>query len=456
MPSNAPIGLASLQVTVNNVQSNPMRVTIVNNAFGIFTVSGAGLGPGILQNFVSATQQPVNSPTLSAAPGQTVVLWGTGLGPVTYGDNVAPTATNLPTPMQLFVGNVAATSIVYQGRTPCCSGVDEIIFQVPANAPLGCWVPVYVVTGGSNVSNVVTMAIQKGNVSTCSDAANPFSSALVAGGKAGAFAAVHATTREDVGTIAPTNIATDFQASTFYSQTATPFPFNSGISLPPAGSCTVYARSGDMLNGDVPPLLTPNGTALDAGPPITLTGPNGSAASNLGALAGLPQALLGYFGGTIGGVAVNGSLALKPGAYQVKSSGGSQVGPFTATMNVPAPITWTGRDNLTTVPRSQPLTISWTGGGASDLVGVAGFGEDLPGNASTAFLCVAQPGANSITIPPAILANLPATRPNPLQSRDVIYLVSLPGSAITSIQPSGLDAGAAFFAYVDGKTVIYR
>jgi uncharacterized protein (TIGR03437 family) len=43
-----------------------------------------------LQNFVSATSVPINAPTVAAKPGQTIILWGTGLGPVTGGDNVPP------------------------------------------------------------------------------------------------------------------------------------------------------------------------------------------------------------------------------------------------------------------------------------------------------------------------------------------------------------------------------
>ncbi len=69
-----------------------------------------------------------------------ITLWGTGLGPVAA-DNVAPIAGNLPTQVELFVGGVPAT-VNYSGRTPCCSGVDQIAFVVPANAPQGCWVPV--------------------------------------------------------------------------------------------------------------------------------------------------------------------------------------------------------------------------------------------------------------------------------------------------------------------------
>jgi len=130
MPSNAPLGTASVQVINANLKNNPMTVIVNANAFGIFTALGAGLGPGILQNFVTQENQPINSATIAAQPGQVITLWGTGLGPVSA-DNVAATATNLPTQVEVFVGGVPATSILYSGRTPCCSGIDQIVFQVP-------------------------------------------------------------------------------------------------------------------------------------------------------------------------------------------------------------------------------------------------------------------------------------------------------------------------------------
>ena len=80
LPSNTPIGLVSIRVTYNSVQSNPMRLNVSPTALGIYTATGkAGLGPGILQNFVSASNQPINSPTVAAKPGQAITLWGTGL-----------------------------------------------------------------------------------------------------------------------------------------------------------------------------------------------------------------------------------------------------------------------------------------------------------------------------------------------------------------------------------------
>jgi len=61
------------------------------------------------------------------------------------------------------VGGIPA-AIIYSGRTPCCSAVDNIYFTVPANAPLSCTVPVQVILNGSNMSNTVTMAISKNGV----------------------------------------------------------------------------------------------------------------------------------------------------------------------------------------------------------------------------------------------------------------------------------------------------
>ncbi|HZU27783.1 MAG TPA: hypothetical protein VFA04_19790 [Bryobacteraceae bacterium] len=455
MPSNAPLGAASLQVTVNGQQSNPLPIIIVNNAFGIFTANGSGMGSGVLQNFVTPSNQPVNAPTISAYPGQTLTLWGTGLGPVSYGDNIQPTVGNLPTEVEVFVGAQAVSRITYHGRAPCCAGADQIDFVIPNDAPLGCWVPVYVRTGGATVSNVVSIAIQNKGANTCSDAGNAFSAATVSGGKVGGFTAVRAITYEDVGVTAPVNVETEFQASAFYSLPATLFPFNPATSLPPAGTCTAYTRPGDMLNGDLPPGVAPSGTALNAGT-ITLTGPNGNQASSVPIPAGLPQFALGYFGGSIAGTTISGTLDLDPGTYKVTGSGGSDVGAFSTTLTAPAPIIWTGQNALLNVPRSQPLTISWSGGSSTDRVGILGFGEDLPSNSSTAFLCVAPEGATSFTIPAAILANVPATRANPLQSKDVIYLLSVPGSATATISASGLNAGSAKFTYVLGKTVIFQ
>ena len=66
MPSDAPLGRVTLRVTFNGEQSNPATVTVVENSVGIFTATGSGIGPGIVQNFVSQTVQPINTTARTA------------------------------------------------------------------------------------------------------------------------------------------------------------------------------------------------------------------------------------------------------------------------------------------------------------------------------------------------------------------------------------------------------
>jgi uncharacterized protein (TIGR03437 family) len=444
MPSNAPVGTASLRVLNGNSPSNPMPVVISANAFGIFTALGTGLGPGILQNFVSQSDQPINSATAAAQPGQVITMWGTGLGPVAA-DNVAPTAGNLPTKVEVFIGGVPASSILYSGRTPCCSGVDQIVFQVPNNAPQGCWVPVSVRTSGAVVSNFVTIAITSDG-SPCDY--NPIGTTS----KVGAFFGVRVTTHEDIGTKSPIDSTGDYSAAIAYQTSESNFPFNPVFSWSPGGTCTAYAVKGDLLRGDTLPGAIPTGaTALNFGPAFTLSGPNGlKMLQNF-----LLKSPLSYLGGSVTGNLFNNTLFLDPGQYSITGTGGD-VGAFSASVAMPQPLTWTNRDQTVLVDRTQPLNLSWSGGSGGP-VAVLGFGVDLPTDSTTVFGCLAPAGTNSFSVPPLVLSNVPPTRPNPLQSRSVIYVGSGPASSsAASLNAKGLDYGFIEFQQVVGKTVIFE
>ena len=255
MPSNAPLGRVAIQVTYNGTASNTTAATVVANSFGIFAANSGGFGPGILQNFISQTNQPLNTLVQTAAPGQVITLWGTGLGPVSA-DNVAPTPGDLSTPVEIFVGGVLATSL-YSGRSPCCSGVDQIVFTVPANAPLGCYVPVQIRTAGAVLSNAVTMAIQTGGA-PCSDPGNAIAPLFAQGGNVGAAALIRDMFRTDVDTSQPTDITTDSAIVPSYSAPGGALFFNSALSAPPLGTCTMYSASGRnslALNINLPAFL---------------------------------------------------------------------------------------------------------------------------------------------------------------------------------------------------------
>jgi uncharacterized protein (TIGR03437 family) len=56
------------------------------------------------------------------------------------------------------IGGIAATPVLYSGLAPGLVGLYQINVQVPANAPLGDAVPVFVSVNGV-ASNTVTVAV---------------------------------------------------------------------------------------------------------------------------------------------------------------------------------------------------------------------------------------------------------------------------------------------------------
>jgi len=447
MPSNTPTGAVSVRVTYNGQKSNPMTAVVAQSAPGVFSARGTGFGPGIFFNFVSQSNQPINSPTVTAKPGQAITLYGTGLGPVAS-DTVAPTAGNLPTKVELFVGGVSA-GIQYSGRTPCCSGLDQIVFNVPNNAPLGCWVPVTVRTAGTTAGNVTTLAVTADG-SSCFQANPPLP--FITAGNYGALALVRATTHQDVGTKAAIDVTADYQTAVVMNVADSPFPFHPVLSLPPAGTCTSYSVKGDLLRGDTLTGYLTTSTPAPLASAFTLTGPRGMKMLP-GVLSASP---LNYLGAALSTSLIPNTLFLDPGSYQISGTGNGSVGSFSASLSAAAPLTWTNRDQLLTVNRSQPLPISWTGGAANQTVAILGFSVDLPTDSTSVFGCLAPSGATSFMVPSLAMANLPATRSNPLNSKSVIYLLSYPDSGLASLGASGLNSSYAAFTYLNGKTVIFQ
>ncbi len=90
---------------------------------------------------------------------------------------------------------------------------------------------------------------------------------------------------------------------------------------------------------------------------------------------------------------------LSPGSYTIIGSGGADVGPFSASVTVPGsnPITWTNRDQLTTVDRTKPLTFTWTG--TSSVVSLEGINYDVPTNTLDCVSLYRTGGATSFTVP---------------------------------------------------------
>jgi len=113
----------------------------------LFTSNGSGGGQLAAQNFVDFS---TNSSSNPVARGQVVILYGTGLGPVSNPppDGQAATAATmgLATP-QVLLGSAATSfldpsNIIYSGLSPTLVGVWQMNLMIPSSAPTGGSVPI--------------------------------------------------------------------------------------------------------------------------------------------------------------------------------------------------------------------------------------------------------------------------------------------------------------------------
>jgi uncharacterized protein (TIGR03437 family) len=395
LPSNTPTGTGTVTVSYTGETSFPIPITVVPNNLGIFSIDSSGSGPGIVTyadySLVSAAKIAgcggPNTACGAANPGDTLILWATGLGPVNGSDAAgAGLGVAIDVPLTLWLGGVPAP-VVYQGRSGCCVGEDQIVFTVPDNVPTGCAVPLLVQIG-SEISNNVVMPVANGTRDcTPTNPAIPASieQEIVAGPIAvGTIKLDHYSDGngafEDDG-------KAQFQNFLTYAAGSQPF-FLSWVDSPPPGACLVYNNSGENTNG--PPVTSV--AKLDAGSTITLMGPNGNVA--LPENQGLNEFDPGNF--------------LVPGVYTVTGTGGANVGSFSGTLTIPASPTLTSPVNGATVTRSSGLTVTWTGGGSGNVAIDIGSCTDSTCASGATALCVAPASAGTFTIPPYVLLAFPA------------------------------------------------
>jgi len=458
LPSNAPLGDALLTVTWNGRASAAVPVRIVETSLGIFTATQSGMGPGIFQNFVSQSDQPLNSPRRPAARGQTVTAWGTGLGPIPSADNVAPPTGDLPAPVEIEVGGKRVTSKLYSGRGPCCAGLDQVVFQIPGDAPPGCYVPV-TARAGVVTSNTVTIAIRRDG-GDCSDPANPIETVSRRGGRIGKVQLLRLDGRLQLdATQGFANVNVDLGAAAFAQAPGGEFDYNPILSLPPAGSCAVFSAGGldaaAILSGSLP-ALPPGSRILNAGSPITVTGPRGNQM--------LPRStdLQGLYFNLIGGsTPLPGVPALPPfldpGSFTIRGPGGPDIGSFTASVTFPEPVMWTNRGQLVNITRLQGATLTWSGGDpASQAITIIGGNLDQESGAGAAFLCSSELEPRSFTVPASVLNALPASNPQRPGQTVGFLLLGVGPSTEQTFTATGLEVGVAKYGQIFLTTAYYR
>jgi uncharacterized protein (TIGR03437 family) len=400
LPSNTPVGNGTVTVTYNEATSAAAPITVVQNNPGIFTTPPGGAGAAVLTNpdysLVTSVRANCGGPLTvcgAANPKDVLILWVTGLGPVNGNDaSGAGLGQNMPNiPLQLWIGGVQA-NITYQGRSGCCVGVDQIVFSVPDNVMTGCAVPLFLQIG-NQVSNYtyVPVAVGSRSCTPLNPALTPSAIATVAGGGAVTTANIKLRARNN-----------DHAEALFQKLSIVPgmFPFLLTLAdYPPVGSCIVSNNP----NLDLTSTYSVFQAGIDAGSSLTVKGPKGSSPMAKTAAAGQPTDYLatlgpGYF---------------TPGDYTVMGPGGADIGPFTATLTIPPPATWTNQALLSTVTRANGLTIAWSGG-ASQYILISG-GSYTSADLSTGaiFQCLVPGDPGTFTVPPSVLLALPAVPASP-------------------------------------------
>ena len=402
LPSQTPVGLNSVSVRRNGAAGNFIFVNVVRNNVGLFSYGSGVVRTAAAQRFLSETEQPLAMPEAPARPGETIVLWGTGLGPVPGPETAAAGVIPLDTPIEVSVGHQSA-AIDYQGRAPAYAGVDQINIRIPGNAPLGCFVPVWVNVRGALFSNIVTIPISADGGPCHENPTLPPSLAGAPSGRVllqrsveldGAMNPVEATT-SDLATAAFRAPAAALAAlhgpGQAHADALPPLHGAQIAVLPPEGTCLVYASPASTADeGHVP---------LDAGESIAIDGPAGRAS--------IPREQNGYRL-----EAPPGLLFLGAGPYRIESAGGLGFPPFSATISAGEPARWS-TSGAEPEPRLSGASLAWELPQAPpDSILVTGRdmqipGADLAGSASTRFVCVAPNTADSFAIPAAVLANLP-------------------------------------------------
>lgn len=158
MPSAVGTGPAQVIVTYNGKSSQPAAVTVAKTSLGLFFQQDNSVNMAIAQNVQSASVYIRNLASTPARPGQTVIFWGTGMGAISGGDNVAPAGGDMSdVPVTMTIGGINAPRL-YAGRAPQVAGIDNLYFTIPAGVPYGCQVPVVVTAGGVS-ANTIMLAV---------------------------------------------------------------------------------------------------------------------------------------------------------------------------------------------------------------------------------------------------------------------------------------------------------
>jgi hypothetical protein len=439
-------------------------VQVVPSSFGIFTINEAGNGQGV---FTTGENRTIEY-TSPAAPGEVLNIWGTGLGAIQGSDSQPPAAGNVGSQiLTVYVGGVEVAA-AYHGRSPCCSGVDQIQFQVPASAS-GCNIPV-AVRIGTVVSNFASIAVASPGHAcidpdgiSASDFPNLAALGSIATGYVGLSRLIDSQVQtEDFFPFTTSTVTftedygyTNFEKYPYSSFSLTELP----LQILNFGACSVYTfDQGQTAPFQVatPTLNLDPGDALDAGAAIMINGPNGR--EQIAPLPPMPPAGIGNYGADLGESSGSNPLFLTPGSYNVSGIGGKDVGPFSVSVQMPQQLVWTNQSSMNTITRANGVTVTWSGADPNGYVIISGISFSASGIGSAGFNCTARAADNQFTVPAIVLLALP---PNAINESDGVNTSDASLQVGIATRPvmfsaTGLDLALTVASFSISQSVNYQ
>lgn len=438
VPSSTPVGGGQLIVTVNGTASPGFPLTVNRSAPGIFTVNQRGTASGILQN-ASAPGQPVLGVRQAANPGNVLIIWGTGLGPVPGNEAAGPLPGDQPFDVLVEIGGVPAR-VTYKGRSGCCSGIDQVVAEVPAGVE-GCFVPVLVRSNGV-VSNLVTASIAPAGSTQCRD---PFFSLeelerISTQGRVSVAEVSLTRTVSSLGGLGGVTLASGEERFGGQFQRFEDTSLYRALNSQAGGTCQVI-NAQTLLARFTP--VSATGLAPGA---LTLTGPRGTRNIPLEQAGRFDLKLADILPSIPGLPPQGGPLFIdQGGTFTLEGTDGRRqgcstcVGPFRVSMQVTPPLTWTNESATATIRRANGQEFTWTGGDGEGWVTITGAAGSLEDGRTASFVCAERASVGRLMVPASILTQLPAT---PLATFGFGYTSR--GQRFTA---DGLDFG--FFRWTD-------
>ncbi len=141
IPTNLLPGPVTLQVVLSGRAGPPVTLRLEESAPALFEAAGRTV-------IATHGNGPPITPDSTAAPGETVVLYATGLGPTapqTLPNRIPTAAARLTnTAFQVWLNGVPVPRerILYAGVTPGFAGLFQVNLQLPPDAPKDPEIPV--------------------------------------------------------------------------------------------------------------------------------------------------------------------------------------------------------------------------------------------------------------------------------------------------------------------------